>query len=99
VLADVVDRDDVALARQPRSRQRLAREPRAQSIVLGVPLRQDLDRDRPPKRRVGRAIDVAHAALGDLLGAAVARREEIGVYGHVLRLDNPRCQGHGGGNA
>ena len=83
VLADVEDRDDVWLSGQPRRRQRFAREPLADRIVARIALGEHLDRDRAPERRIGCAVDLAHASARDALGRAVARREDFGIDWHA----------------
>ena len=47
VLADVEDRDRVRRAREPGGGERLAREAPADRLVVGEPLREQLDRDDP----------------------------------------------------
>ena len=74
-LAHVEDRHRVRLARQPSCRQRLAREPLPDRFVRGVALGQHLHGNRPPEHVVGRAVDLAHAALADQLGRSVSRRQ------------------------
>jgi hypothetical protein len=81
-LADVVDRDGVRLAREPRGRERLAHEATANRLVLRVALGEDLDGDGAAERRVGGAVDVAHAAVADPLRAAVALGQEVGIGLH-----------------
>ena len=71
VLADVVDRDDVRIAREPGHGERLAREALAHRRVLGVALRENLHGHGAAERRVRRPEDLAHAAPPDRLGTRV----------------------------
>ena len=74
-LADVVDRDDVRLARERRGRARLPEEALAELVLPRVALREHLDRDGATEPLVGGAIDVAHPAVRDELLHGVAGRE------------------------
>ena len=71
VLADVVDRDDVRVAGEASHGERLAREALAHRRVLGIALRENLDRYGTAERRVGRPEDLAHTAPSDRLGTRV----------------------------
>ena len=71
VLADVEDRDRVRRVREPRRRQRLAREAPADRLVVRVVLGQHLDRDVAAELGVLGAVDLAHAAARDPLGLPV----------------------------
>ena len=83
VLADVEDGDDVGLPGQPRRGERLAREAPAHLLVARVALGEQLDRDGAPQRIVGRPVDLTHAAGGDALRRAVARRQDASLDGHA----------------
>ena len=50
--------------------------------IPGIAVGEDLDRDRPAQNRVGREVDVAHPASGDVLDVRVARRKDVGSHGH-----------------
>ena len=82
VLADVEDRDGVRLAGEPGGRECLAGEALAHGFVLRKALGQDLDRDDTAEHRIGRAVDVAHAAAPDELGVAVTGRKNGALHGH-----------------
>ena len=83
VLAHVEHGHDVRLPGQPRRRQRLAREAAPDRFVARVALAQQLDGDGAAEDRVGRAVDLAHAAERDALGRAVARRQDVRIDGHA----------------
>ena len=61
-----------------RGEPRLAQEALAEALVLGELGRDQLERDRPLEREVGRAVDDAHAAAADHLLDAVARERRAG---------------------
>ena len=82
MLADVEDRDHVRLARQPRGRQRLPREPLAHLVLAREALGEELHRDVAAEHLVERPEDLAHAAAADELGVAVARRKDVDPDGH-----------------
>jgi hypothetical protein len=69
--ADVVDRDDVRVARQPRNGERLTREALTDRRVLGMALVEHLDGHGATERRIGRPEDLPHASVPDRHGARV----------------------------
>jgi hypothetical protein len=86
VLADVEDRDDVRVARQPCRGERLALEPLPERLVARVRLGQHLQRDAPAELGVGDEVDLAHAARSDPLGIAVTGRKS--AFGSAHRSDD-----------
>jgi hypothetical protein len=52
--------------------------------VLGDVFRQDLDRDVTLELRVGRAVDLAHAARTERGGDLVRTEPRAGLQGHIL---------------
>jgi hypothetical protein len=82
-LADIEDRDRVRLAREPRRGERLSGEAAADGLVLGEALREHLDRHRAPERLVDGAENLAHAAVADPFGVAVARRKQVHAGRHT----------------
>jgi hypothetical protein len=81
-LADVEDRDDVRVAREPRRRARLAGKAPLHRFVVDVRRREELQRDNASQHRVGGAIDVAHRAARDQLRIAVALGKGVRSHCH-----------------
>jgi large subunit ribosomal protein L28 len=72
VLADVVDRDDVRMIRDPRGGAGLALEARPRALVDGVVRRQQLDGHPAAQEEVLGGPHGGHPAVGDVLSDLVA---------------------------
>ena len=80
-LARRVDREDAGVVDR-RGQPRLAQEPLSERVVAGELGCDQLQRDRPVERELGRAVDDAHPAAADDAFDPVAG--ELGSYlGHV----------------
>ena len=71
---------------KPRGGESLVLEPPLDVFVVRVTLGEQLDRDRPAQRRVRRAVDVAHAASGEVRDVRVAPREDVAPNRHDKHL-------------
>jgi hypothetical protein len=62
--ARLVDRDDARVLERG-GEPRLVEEAHPEALVLGQFGRDQLQRDRPPERQVGRSVDDAHPSAAD----------------------------------
>ena len=81
VVLDPVDGGDAGMV-QRRENLRLSLKPFQTLFVLGELVREDLDRDLPPKLRVLRPVHLAHTALPDGLENLVVSESGTGLERH-----------------